>query len=152
MRLNLGSGAMVMPGFVNVDSYPGRGIDVVHDLDEHPWPFEDGDATEVVALDVYEHVNDPLGFMGEVWRVTRPGSVVRIRTTHWQTENSYTDPTHKRFLTERSFDYWVPGTEYHRRYGEAYARGKHFSIQEVLLDGQELEFRMIREGFCEGSC
>ena len=152
MRINVGCGALVMEGFVNVDSYAGPGVDVVHDLDVHPWPFEDGTVDEVVALDVYEHVDDPLGFMSEVWRVCREGAKVRIRTTWWKSENSFRDPTHKRFLTPQSFDYWVPGTELHARYGGAYSRGRHFMLDVARVDGQELEFRLVRSGSCSGAC
>ena len=147
-RLNLGSGAMRVDGFVNVDMYDGDGIDIVHNLDVHPWPFFSGSVIEVMALDIYEHVDDPIGFMAELWRICQPGAPIRLRTTYWKSENSFTDPTHKRFLTERSFDYWDPSKEYHRRYGEGYARGGHFSIDWVGVDGQELEWRLSRTDVC----
>ena len=141
-----------LEGFVNVDRYSGPRIDRVHDLDVHPWPFEDESVTELRAFDVYEHVVDPLGFMAEVWRVCRPQASVRLRTTKWDTRQSYTDPTHRRFLTEESFDYWIPGTEFHRKYGAGYSEGKHFRLDRVWTDGSELEWSLIRTDHCLGAC
>lgn len=43
---------------VNLDRVALPGIDVVHDLDVGPWPFEDGAASSIEAKDVFEHVND----------------------------------------------------------------------------------------------
>lgn len=152
MRLNLGCGALIVPEFVNVDQYEGPGIDVVMDLDTFPWPWEDESVDEVLALDVYEHVDDPVGFVNEMWRVCRPGAKIRLRTTKWDTRQSFTDPTHKRWLTEESFDYWVPGTDFHARYGAGYSGGRHFTLDRVWQDGQELEWRLTRADWCSGSC
>lgn len=153
IRLNLGCGALVIDGWVNVDNYEGPGIDLVHDLDDQPWPWADGSVEEIVALDIYEHVDNPLGFVNEMWRVSRPGTLIRLRTTKWDTRQSFTDPTHKRWLTEDSFNYWIPGTEFHARYGAGYSGGRHFALLNVYQDGQELEWRLLRLGSrCEGAC
>lgn len=135
MRLNLGCGSQPMDGYVNVDSWHQPGVDVVHDLDVFPWPWKDGEAEEIRAFDIYEHVDYPLEFMGECHRILQPGATLFIHTGHWRDMSSYTDPTHKRFLTEESFDYWVPGTYLNGRYGVAYARGRHFEKADIHLDG-----------------
>lgn len=134
MKLNLGCGSRPDPGYVNVDIVEQPGVDVVHDLDCFPWPWADEAADGIFAWDVYEHVNDPLGFMAECHRVLEPGGLLVIHTAYWQNPNSFADPTHKRFLTEDSFDYWVPGTPRHRDYGAAYARGATFEKVSVWLD------------------
>lgn len=138
--LNLGCGRDVLSGYVNLDAVALRGVDVVHDLDVHPWPFKDQEFDRVRAFDVFEHVDDPVGFMLECYRVLVPGGELLIHTSYWKTENSFTDPTHKRFCTERTFDYWCVGTDYYDRYGPAYARGGVCTFEKVLigLDGQEL--------------
>jgi SAM-dependent methyltransferase len=135
VRLNLGCGSVPEPGYVNVDVWDQPGVDVAHDLDVFPWPFKDGEAEEIRAWDVFEHVADPVGFMGECHRVLAPGGLLFIHTVHYQSRNAYTDPTHRRFLTEESFDYWVPGTGLHQRYGAAYARGCCFAREGLWLDG-----------------
>jgi SAM-dependent methyltransferase len=114
VRLNLGCGHDILPGWVNVDASDqlGPGVEV-WDLDEREWPFETGSAEEIRGIDIYEHVWDPVGFMIECHRVLRPGGVLRLQTSYWQCVDAYTDPTHKRFSTLDSFDFWVPGTPYY---------------------------------------
>lgn len=138
IRINLGCGAVPIKDWVNVDMVDVPGVNVVHDLDSFPWPFEDEVAHAIQAFDVFEHVNDPLGFMAECWRVLGNGHHLFIHTSYWKSENSYTDPTHKRFCTERTFDYWIRGTDYHARYGPAYSRGCDFQLMDLRVDGQEL--------------
>jgi SAM-dependent methyltransferase len=138
MRLNLGCGSLPEEGFVNVDAVGLPGVDVVHDLDTFPWPWEDGSVELVRAFDVFEHVGKPLEFMRECWRVLAPGGVLSIHTCHWQSPNAWTDPTHRRASTEQTFDYWVPGTYLNGRYGAAYAQGCHFAKINVYLDGTDL--------------
>lgn len=144
MKLNLGCGTHPREGWVNLDRVKMPGVDVVHDLDDLPWPFIDGEAEEIFGEDVFEHVDDPIGFMAECWRVLAVGGHLRLRTTFWQSKSAYTDPTHKRFCTELTFDYWCIGTEYAERYGAAYARGCGFEKIEVVLDGAELAAHLVK--------
>jgi len=143
-RLNLGAGTDALPGYVNVDRADVAGVDEVWDLDVTPWPWADESVREIRAFDVFEHVDDPLAFMAECHRVLQTGGLLNIHTTHWQTENSFTDPTHRRFCTEHTFDYWIAGTEYNRRYGPAYAGGRHFEKKLIARDGQELAVLLTR--------
>jgi SAM-dependent methyltransferase len=132
-RLNLGAGGDILAGWVNTDIVALPGIDMIWDLDIGPWPWENGSITEVRAVDVFEHVADPILFMCECWRVLKPGGVVRIRSPHWKHENAYTDPCHRRYCTERTWDYWIRGTEFHGKYGAAYC-GDGVLFERVLLE------------------
>lgn len=114
MRLNLGSGPDIVDGYTNVDIVPYPGV-IVHDLDIAPWPWPDDSAELIVACDIYEHVSQPVQFMTEAHRVLAPAARLAIQTTWWKSETAFTDPTHKRFCTEHSFDYWLPG----RKWGAA---------------------------------
>jgi SAM-dependent methyltransferase len=132
-RLNLGAGYDIRTGWVNSDIAELPGIDVVHDLDVAPWPWDNASVDEIRAMDVFEHVNDPLVFMNQAGRVLKPGGVLRIRSPHWRSESAYTDPTHRRFCTERTWDYWIKGTEYNLKYGAAYC------YWDVLFEKVSLE-------------
>jgi hypothetical protein len=138
-RLNLGCGSRSLEGWVNVDAVAQPGVDVAWNLDALPWPFRSGHVSEIRAYDVFEHVDDPLGFMAECWRVMEEYAPLAIHTSYWKSENSFTDPTHKRFCTERTFDYWIPGTPYYDRYAASYARGARFRREHTVVDGQELD-------------
>lgn len=134
MKLNLGCGSRPRQGFVNVDTYKQDGVDIVHDLDVFPWPWKDNTVEFIEAFDIYEHVRYPLEFMGECWRILQVGGTLYIHTAHWKNRSSFNDPTHRRFLTENSFDYWIPGTQLNERYGAAYAKGCHFKSIEIRRD------------------
>lgn len=144
MQLNLGCGSKPLEGFVNVDIAPIDGVDVVMDLDTFPWPWEDQSVSFIKAMDIFEHVSEPVMFMRESWRVLKPGGILDLHVSYWKSENAYTDPTHKRFCTEATFDYWVPGTMLHDNYGPAYAGLAEFDKERVALDGQELHVVLRR--------
>jgi predicted SAM-dependent methyltransferase len=112
VRVNLGCGLDILPGWVNVDASGQLGPSVnVWDLDDIPWEWAgDCSASEIRARDIFEHVDDPVGFMCECHRILVPGGPLRMQTTYWQWVDAFTDPTHKRFPTEQTFDYWVRGT------------------------------------------
>lgn len=120
LRLNLGAGGYQPPGYVHVDRAAVPGINVVHDLDAAPWPWLDSSVDEIMAKDVFEHVDDPVTFMTECHRVLRTGGTLRMQTPHWRSEQAFTDPTHKRFPTEFTWDYWIPGTILYEASNAAY--------------------------------
>lgn len=93
-KLNLGSGEFPKPGFVNVDYYSRAKPDVVHDLDVIPYPFQDDEFDLVEADHCLEHLRDPFAVMREIYRITRPGGLVRIRVPHFS--RGFTHADHKR--------------------------------------------------------
>ncbi len=142
MKLNLACGSLPRPGWVNTDAFAQPGVDIVADLDQFPWPWPDQAAEEILAFDIFEHVADPIGFMAECHRILETGGRLTIHTSYWRSENSYTDPMHRRFCTERTFDYWIRGTSYYQRYGAAYGGHAHpFELESCTLEGgSELNF------------
>ena len=137
-NLNVGCGVWHFPNAVNLDRAPIPGVDVVHDLDVFPWPFPDAAFREVWGHQVFEHVDDPIGFMREAHRVLEAGGVLFLTVPHWQSENSHTDPTHRRHCTERTWDYWCTGTELHAQFSDAYAAGANFTKTSVAHVAEDL--------------
>lgn len=144
--LNLGVGHLADPNAVNVDMVNLPGVDVVWDLDQHPWPFNDQTFDEVRAVQLFEHLADPVGFMRDAHRVLQPGGLLLVVSPHWQSENSFTDPTHRRHCTERTLDYWCEGEALHAQFGAAYAAGAVFVKESVSRDGDDIFFRLRRAG------
>ena len=78
MKLNLGCGPDIRPGYINVDgSYnlllkPSAEI-VVHDLNQFPWPFPDNCADEILMWHVLEHLPDTFKVVTEVKRILKKG-------------------------------------------------------------------------------
>ena len=57
VRINLGAGETILPGWVNVDFRSGSTIDIVQDLTMFPWDIPDDCATIVMASHLLEHIN-----------------------------------------------------------------------------------------------
>ena len=138
IRLNLGCGPALMEGFVNVDIFPWPGVDTIFDLDQ-PWPIEDGSCEFIVAAHVFEHLNEPVHFMKEAWRVLQSDTgegagVLEVCVPYYKHANAFSDPTHKRFCTEHEFDYWIEGAPFHEQYGLGYGS------PPVLFKALKMEF------------
>ena len=145
MRLNLGAGSYLLTGWVNLDRVKLPGIQVVHDLDAGPWPFESNSADQIVAKDVFEHVADPVLFMTECHRILRPGAGLFIHCPYYKGRDAYTDPTHKRFPTEHTFDFWIPGTTLFNANNAAYG-GVSFRLQSLEVSRETIAVNLLKIG------
>jgi predicted SAM-dependent methyltransferase len=143
VRLNLGAGSALLTGWINLDRVPMPGIDVVHDLDSGPWPFETSSANQIVAKDVFEHVADPILFMTECHRILRPSAGLFIHCPYYKGRDAFTDPTHKRFPTEHTFDYWIPGTALYNANNRAYG-AVAFARQSLEISGEHIAVNLIK--------
>ena len=101
MKLNLGCGPNKLPGYVNVDKYGEP--DLLHDLEQFPWPWASDSVGEVLASHVMEHLGSTpdafIGVMKELYRVCRDGAEVRIAVPHPRHDDFLADPTHVRAIT-----------------------------------------------------
>ena len=104
MILDVGCGKNKTPGAIGMDKNPLTGADVIHDLGEFPYPFPDNHFDEVVGIHVVEHVPDPLRFMEELWRITKPGGLIRLATPHYTNPTWASDLTHRNHLNSYSFE------------------------------------------------
>ncbi len=106
--LDIGCGKRkIQPDAFGIDISADSAADTVWDLDRYPWPLEDGRFTCIHMSHIIEHLDDPVRAMAEVYRVAARGADVFITTPHFSSHNSYTDPTHKRHLAARSFEYFT---------------------------------------------
>jgi len=93
-KLDVGCGSNHDPEFIGIDIIDGDGVDVVWDLEKHPWPFEDNSFDYIKAFHIIEHINDQVGFFKEVHRVAANNAILHIETPHFSSNNSWADPTH----------------------------------------------------------
>ena len=131
--LEVGCGPSKSPGATGLDRLALPGVDVVHDVDRIPWPLPDDEFDEVRCLHVLEHVDDICGVMDELHRITRPGGRVRIVVPYFARYSAFKDPTHRRFCTFESFNYFVAGTEERDR---SYSRHEfQYVTRELIFSG-----------------
>ena len=108
MKLNLGAGNDIRPGYVNHDITRLNGIDKVHNLNRYPWPWKANTFEEIIANDVLEHLDDFMPAMEEIFRILKPGGIARIRVPYWNSVTCHADPTHKRGFHELRFRFFDP--------------------------------------------
>lgn len=107
LKLHLGCGKSILPGHTGIDISPQTGVSVVCDLALIPWPFKDSSVEECKLFNLLEHLPDTVQVMEELWRVTRPGGIVHIQVPYYNSAGAFQDPTHLRFFTERTFEYFT---------------------------------------------
>lgn len=95
-KVNLGCGREIMEGFINVDVENYKGIDVIHDLNTYPLPFENGEFDEIIAKNIIEHLDRPHQFVKELWRIAKDGARVFIQAPHYSNFGVWGDLTHKK--------------------------------------------------------
>jgi predicted SAM-dependent methyltransferase len=101
MKLNLGCGQNLLPGYINVDKFGSP--DVQCDLEQFPWPWGTGSVDEIVLHHVLEHLGQStdtfIGIVKELYRVCKNGSLIRISVPHPRHDSFLDDPTHVRVIT-----------------------------------------------------
>lgn len=102
--LGSGNARRTGPGIVNVDLKAWKGVDLVHNLEETPWPIPDGAALHANATHVIEHIRNLQGFMDECWRILSPGGSLFLEVPNVKNaELAFADPTHVRWFTKHTF-------------------------------------------------
>ena len=128
MKLNLGAGNDILDGFENHDITKLPGIDVVFDLNQYPWPWNDDAFEEVVANDLLEHLDNFMRAMEELHRIIAPNGKLKLSVPYWNSTSRYIDPTHKMGFHEDTFKFFDPSSAYcQERY---YYTNARFSIEK----------------------
>jgi SAM-dependent methyltransferase len=81
-------------GAIGVDIHPAPHVDLVHDLNNYPYPFEASQFDHIEMSHIIEHVFEPAKLMDEVHRIAKPDATIRIITPHYTSQLSYGDLTH----------------------------------------------------------
>ena len=105
--LDIGCGNHKIPKSIGLDSVNIPGVDIVHDLNEIPYPFKDNSFDVIYANQVLEHLDAPLDkIMEELCRICKEGGKIKITVPHALNVSAFGDPTHKKFFTYFTFDYF----------------------------------------------
>ncbi|HYN15008.1 MAG TPA: methyltransferase domain-containing protein [Terriglobales bacterium] len=79
---------------MNIDWQRAAEPDVVHDLNDFPYPFDDHAFDVVEADHVLEHLDRPFRVMQEIHRITAPGAKIIIRVPHFSRGFTHAEHTH----------------------------------------------------------
>ena len=105
--LDVGCGDAKVQGAIGLDIVPLDGVDVVHDLNSYPWPFEDESFDEIYMLNIIEHLPNTIRVMEEIYRLLKKEGSVHIVTVYWNHRHSISDPQHCSFFNEVTWDFFT---------------------------------------------
>jgi SAM-dependent methyltransferase len=106
LKVDLACGQSKQEGFVGVDIVKLPGVDIVHNLEVYPWPFEDNSVDEVFCSHYVEHTPCLMKFMNELHRIMKIGAKCTVLAPYYTSMRCWQDPTHLRAISEASFLYY----------------------------------------------
>jgi SAM-dependent methyltransferase len=112
IMLDIGCGEGKEPRCVGMDIRPLPGVDIVHDVEELPYPLPDECCLSILARHIVEHINPAkclfIKVMDEWWRIMKPYGKLMIVTPYPGSAQWYADPTHCNFVSEMTIAYFAP--------------------------------------------
>ena len=145
VRLNVGCGRDIRPGWINLDSADLPGVDVRADLDmcaTVPLPLATDSIDEFVLSHVIEHVHATLPLMQELHRIAKPGATMTIFVPYGANDDAWEDPTHVRAYFPGSFGYFSQPFYWRADYGY---RGD-WQPEKIILIFDEPTYRSMPPG------
>ncbi len=112
LRLNLGCGKKQYEDYINVDKVALPGVQFVHDLEKTPLPFDTNSVSEIRCEHILEHIVNYMPLLEEMHRISKPDAKIHVLAPYYKYEAAFRDPTHVRFFTEHSFDYFQDNVEF----------------------------------------
>ena len=112
LKVDLGCGQEKQPGFISLDGRGLLGVDIVHDLEDFPYPLPTNSVTLIKAGHVVEKIN-PLNkgfikFMDELWRILKYDGQLLISTYYAGSAGYWSDPCNVNGCTNHTWKYFDP--------------------------------------------
>jgi hypothetical protein len=128
-KLNLGCGMDYRSDYINCDCSESVNPDLVVDL-EDKLPFEDNYADEIIIYHTLEHIYNFTYLVHELHRVSKPGSIIKVKVPFYSSWGQYNDPTHVRFFTPFTFNFFRQNKYSH----EVSSDTEMFKINKSLIN------------------
>ena len=108
--LDLACGTNKQPGCLGMDMRDVKGVDIVHNMEDIPWPLPDDTFDLIIASHIVEHLKPWLMFdiFNEIWRVMQVGGRLMIVTPYAMAPSFHQDPTHIHGWVEATPTYFDP--------------------------------------------
>jgi len=107
-----------------VDINPSHYPDVVWDLNNLPWPFEDNSFDEIHAYNVLEHLGQQgdyksfFAHFDEMHRILKPGGYIAGISVDFDTVHLWADPGHTRAITRLMLQNFLSREQYELQAGK----------------------------------
>ncbi|CAB4132877.1 hypothetical protein UFOVP250_3 [uncultured Caudovirales phage] len=151
--INLGCGFNKLNGYLNVDCSELCQPDEIVNLEQFPWPYKDNEFSHIVAKDILEHLRgDFCQYIKELYRISDNGAVWEIQFPHPRSDHAFDDPTHVRFLSEKTFklfDRMEVKRLVESKHSESYLAFEHdvdINVVETKYDFNEYWINKVKDG------
>jgi len=128
MKLHLGCGNDYKEGYVNCDVTNKVKVDQIVDLEKPLTMFKDNSVDEIVCNHVLEHIKNFIPLIEECFRICKNDAVLKIKVPYFAYPGAYADPTHVRFFTLKTFDYFSSNNDLN------YYSNARFEIKKKYLN------------------
>jgi SAM-dependent methyltransferase len=113
--VNVGCGNKPLDGFINTDYYNKKHADKIFDLGVE-FPFDPESIDLIYADNVFEHLPNIIDVIDRCYEALKPGGRLVIMVPYFKSKHAFVDPTHVRFFTIQTLDYFVQGTYFNKQY------------------------------------
>ena len=115
--LDIACGQRKQPGATGIDIAECEGVDIVHDLNNYPWPIDSDSVQTAMCSHYIEHIpmihvqhdgrnkDALLAFFDEVYRILVPEGQLTILVPYYTSVRCWQDPTHRRAINENTLLY-----------------------------------------------
>ncbi|MFN3551239.1 MAG: glycosyltransferase [Endomicrobiia bacterium] len=107
--------------YINPENNP----DILWDLNNYPWPFDDNEFDMVYCSHCLEHLEDPKKALEEIWRVSKPNAKLVLIVPHFSSRLAWWDVEHKRAFSSGLLHSF---TEEYKKLSSTYAR---FKVEKI---------------------
>ena len=110
IRLDLGCGGNKAGGFVGMDQRDIKGVDIVHNVEDIPYPIPDETCLQILANHLFEHIcpRKMIPMMNELWRIMKVGGQLMIGMPYAGSSGFWQDPSHCHAWNEATAYYFDP--------------------------------------------
>lgn len=117
LKINLGCGNKPLKGYLNVDVYKFKGVDLQQDLNKYPYKFKSNSADEILCSHIIEHLYEPDRCLSDLYRILKKGGKLTIRTPYFGHSLAFSSWQHRNYFAISSFsildkkselDWWTP--------------------------------------------
>lgn len=110
VQLDVGCGIFKQKGFLGMDMVDHPEVDIVHDIQEFPWPVPDNICHRIRLSHVWEHVEPKYRFqlMDELWRICRYDGQLFLSAPHAGSPLEAAHPAHYMCPNEMTFQFFDP--------------------------------------------
>lgn len=109
VKLNLGCGYRPINGYINIDCYEDVKPDMVYDLSQFPWPFEDNSVDAIRAFDFLEHIDQSKSVLliEEIYRILKDDGIFEFLVPSTEGNGAFMDPMHRSYWNRYSWIYFT---------------------------------------------